>query len=133
MKVNVKTRVSGFVPGETIEFTVNYNNNSPRVDITRMKLKLQKVCFINAIAFYNFLNYINYNFQNLVFYASSPLPDKKYSTEIIKKTKCSGPFPKHGEALLKIEVPSLPPSRLDNCSLIHINYKLIFTIYVSGM
>ncbi|XP_014213106.1 arrestin domain-containing protein 2 [Copidosoma floridanum] len=111
VNIRLGSRVKGFVPGETIELVVKYDNNSTRVDLTKMKLNLEK---------------------SMTFYTSSP-KDKKLSSEIVKKTKVVGPFPKIGETILKLEVPPVPPSRLENCSLIDLCYKLNLTLSVSGL
>ncbi|KAJ8672517.1 hypothetical protein QAD02_003776 [Eretmocerus hayati] len=111
MVATVKTKASGFVPGETIEMTVHHNVLSTKVNLTRIKMKLEK---------------------EIVFQSSTPHCERKKCTETIKKTEKDGPFDRQGENSLRIEVPSLPPSRLDRCSIIHITYRLRFTLVLSG-
>ncbi|XP_058790985.1 arrestin domain-containing protein 2-like isoform X2 [Phymastichus coffea] len=112
MKINADSQVSGFVPGEIIKMLINYDNYSTRVNITKLKLKLIK---------------------NMTFHASSPIPDKMFDTEIVEKVKKNRPFGKKGESLLNIQVPSLPPSNLEYCSIIRVSYQLALCINVSGL
>ncbi|CAB0045293.1 unnamed protein product [Trichogramma brassicae] len=112
MTINVKSRVSGFVPGETIDLKVSYDNTSNRVDLKKISVKLQK---------------------SVEFFASTPFADKKICTTTIKKIKDSGAFEKKGERTIKIEVPPLPPSRLEHCHIIHVAYNLVFETKVTGM
>ncbi|OXU20350.1 hypothetical protein TSAR_008783 [Trichomalopsis sarcophagae] len=112
IKAIVKSRVSGFVPGETIQLDVSYDNSSTSVEVKRMKL---------------------YLYKELQFFASTPFPDKKFTSDVVKKVKIGGPFPKKGEKSLCIEVPPMPPSKLEHCTLINVSYKLVLIIETSGL
>lgn len=69
----------------------------------------------------------------MTFHATSPFTDKKYDSDELKKVKKNGPFGKKGETLVKIEIPPLPPSNLEHCSIIDVSYQLALSIEISGM
>lgn len=52
--------------------------------------------------------------------------------KIIMKTKHLPPFPAHGRLAAEILVPPIPPSDLQYCSIIDLEYELVVTVHVSA-
>ncbi|KAK6186164.1 hypothetical protein SNE40_008257 [Patella caerulea] len=108
--LQLKIEKSGFVPGETINFTIDCHNNST-VDIGRVSLDLLQ-------------NVTYQGYSDSLFSSGSP----KYHT----KTTPLGLF-ESGEGIeshkytsLKrsVGLPAMPPSKLEGCSIITTEYEL---------
>ncbi|KAL7295316.1 arrestin domain-containing protein 17-like [Trichogramma pretiosum] len=112
MNVHVQNEIRGYVPGQVIEMFVKFNHETVNVELTKIKMELVK---------------------ELEFISTSPRASKRIETEIISKDRKLGPFFKKDDVSLKILVPALPPSHLENCNIINIEYKIVFTICVSGL
>ncbi|XP_066602845.1 arrestin domain-containing protein 17-like isoform X2 [Prorops nasuta] len=110
MKANIAIPVSCYVPGQTAEAVVGYEMCSRRVDIHRISLCLQQVAY---------------------FYAREPSNDSRSVTTILAKTDQTSNFQKRGKVFLKFMIPAAPPSELQFCGLIAVNYFLVVHINVS--
>ncbi|XP_076175389.1 arrestin domain-containing protein 3 isoform X2 [Ptiloglossa arizonensis] len=109
--VNVGVRIpsSGYVPGQMIVTALNYALSSSSITITGISSRLN---------------------QELKFHASTGRT-KSIITETAS-TKSSGQLAASGQAISELRVPPLPPSSLDFCSIIDLNYKLQVCVHVSG-
>ncbi|XP_015436888.1 PREDICTED: arrestin domain-containing protein 3-like [Dufourea novaeangliae] len=105
----VKVPTSGYVPGQTIVTSLEYNNSTSSIRITKINAKLQR---------------------EIKFHATSKT---KTVFSNFMSTKYSGPFESKGETVLDIKVPPIPPSNLFHCKIIDLNYKLKVAIHVSGL
>ncbi|KAK9309622.1 hypothetical protein QLX08_000835 [Tetragonisca angustula] len=99
---------SGYVPGQMVNTIVDYVN-STNISITRICTKL---------------------LRKLQFHSTS-----KTLTEnsIITKTSQAGPFLINGQVMSGLLIPPIPPSYLNYCGIIDLDYELIVCIHISGM
>ncbi|XP_076628675.1 arrestin domain-containing protein 3 isoform X2 [Colletes latitarsis] len=109
LNVHFKVPSSGYVPGESLVLTINYTNLSNSVVITGITMKLE---------------------QKLKFHAISAKTKHEYSE--ISSVKYSGPFSNIGLTTLDLRIPPIPPSNLEYCRIINLNYKLKVLVHVSG-
>ncbi|GAB1868764.1 Arrestin domain-containing protein 2 [Camponotus japonicus] len=112
IKTRIKIPTTGFVPGQLIETMINLNNTSS-VNVTKICVKLERF---------------------LEFHAKTPYNSTKRDKAVIKTELSTGPFSRviH-DVVSRLQVPPLPPSQLEYCSIIDQNYTLRITIHVSGM
>ncbi|GBP90075.1 Arrestin domain-containing protein 4 [Eumeta japonica] len=112
LSVDVRAPVSGYCAGQTIPIEIDVDNKS-NVQLHLVKVYLRKV---------------------VTFRATMPQSSTKKTKHVIVETK-EGPAPanttKHWS--LKLEIPSLPPSNLVNCSIIDLDYDLKVECVVSGV
>ncbi|XP_015436887.1 PREDICTED: arrestin domain-containing protein 2-like [Dufourea novaeangliae] len=108
LNVTVKVPSSGYVPGQMILTSLEYNNSASSVRIMKISTELER---------------------EIKFHATS-----KTKTEVtnIMASTYSGPFASTGETVLEIRVPPVPPSNLFHCKIIDLNYKLKVVVHVSG-
>lgn len=111
LHARVKTPISGFIPGQTIEVTVSFYNDSSSVEVTKIKVALEKI---------------------LKFQATRPKNKIRSERSIIGKDKKHGSFGDKNEVNLFIKVPQVLPSNLVYCSLVEIQYRLKVKIVSSG-
>ncbi|XP_011700743.1 PREDICTED: arrestin domain-containing protein 2-like isoform X1 [Wasmannia auropunctata] len=112
MKARIRIPTRGFVPGQSIETTVNLDNTS-RVNVTKICAKLERT---------------------LDFHARSPYSVTKTDKALVKAEQTQRPLIQQGGiVLLQLRVPPIPPSQLENCSIIDQKYTLRVTIHVAGM
>lgn len=71
-------------------------------------------------------------FKKITFYAASPYRKTQTVNTVLKVTSDSGPFPARNRVVSNIVVPPIPPSRLQYCSIIDLEYQLIVSVHVSG-
>ncbi|XP_029048517.2 arrestin domain-containing protein 3-like [Osmia bicornis bicornis] len=109
---HVRVPITGYVPGQTIESMIDYQNLSPSVQMTKISVKLERA---------------------LTFHSSFPHHEKKRENTEIKSTRLFGPFPTNGQKIMELLVPPIPPSNLEFCSILDLEYRLVVTIHVSGM
>lgn len=109
--LQIKVPTSGYVPGQTISTLFEYTNTSNRVRITKISTKIT---------------------QKLKFYATSPHRSTRTQTIDVASTKNSGPFSTNGQSATELLVPPTPPSYLEFCGIIDLDYKLVLTVHVSG-
>ncbi|XP_043248558.1 arrestin domain-containing protein 17-like [Colletes gigas] len=109
LNVRLKVPSSGYVPGESLVATINYTNLSNSVAITGITTKLE---------------------QELKFHAISAKTKHEYSE--ISSVKYTGPFSNIGLISLDLRIPPIPPSNLEYCRIINLNYKLKVFVHVSG-
>ncbi|CAL7934306.1 unnamed protein product [Xylocopa violacea] len=111
MNLHIRVPVSGYVPGQTIFVAVQYANSSSTVKITGISTKLMR---------------------KLKFRAGAPSSKEKTEKTEVKSTRDLGPFSTNGCSMLEFSVPPIPPSRLEYCSIIELDYELAVTAHVSG-
>ncbi|XP_029175799.1 arrestin domain-containing protein 17-like [Nylanderia fulva] len=111
MKTRIRIPVTGFVPGQSIETTINLENTS-RVNVNRICVKLER---------------------SLEFHARSPYNTTKTDKAVIKTEKTAGPFGQISEIVSRLQIPPIPPSQLEYCGIIDQKYVLRITVHVSGM
>ncbi|XP_033225804.1 arrestin domain-containing protein 17-like [Belonocnema kinseyi] len=111
LHARVKTPVSGFVPGQILEVTVSFYNDSATVEVQKIKVALEKI---------------------IKFQSTRPKNVIKCERAIIGKDKKRGSFGDKNEIILFIKVPQVLPSNLVHCSLIEIQYRLKVKIITSG-
>ncbi|XP_011176341.1 arrestin domain-containing protein 17 isoform X2 [Solenopsis invicta] len=110
MKIRIRIPTTGFVPGQSIETIVNLNNIS-RVNVTKICVKLERT---------------------LDFHARLPYNTTKTDKAIVKVDQSMGPFGQQAEVASRLQIPPIPPSQLEYCSIIDQKYSLRVTIHVSG-
>ncbi|KAG5321733.1 ARRD3 protein, partial [Acromyrmex heyeri] len=110
MKLRIRIPTTGFVPGQSIETMVNLNNTSS-VNVTKICVKLER---------------------SLEFHAKSPYSSTKTDKAILKAEQRMGPFGEQADIPSRLQVPPIPPSHLEYCSIIDQKYSLRITIHVSG-
>ncbi|KOC69089.1 Arrestin domain-containing protein 3 [Habropoda laboriosa] len=110
LRVNVPS--SGYVSGQSIISTVDYLNSSHTVSVTAITTKLER---------------------SVKFYASLPSKKVKFAESEIKSTKSSSLQASRGQVSSDILVPPTPPSNLQYCSIIDLDYKLSVYVHVSGL
>nr|XP_012215918.1 PREDICTED: arrestin domain-containing protein 2-like isoform X2 [Linepithema humile] len=106
MNVRIKIPTTGFVPGQWIETTLELKN------ITNLKKISAKLM------------------QSIDLHATTA-KKRCYSTVALMEN--SEPFAKYDVIMSRLYIPPIPPSELEFCSIIHLNYILQITFYVSGM
>lgn len=111
IKAHFRIPMTGFVPGQSIETIINFDNTS-KIDVTKICVKLE---------------------QSLEFHAKSPYNTTKADKSILKATQSAGPFDQHAEVVSRLQVPPISPSQLEYCSIIDQKYSLRITLHVSGM
>ncbi|XP_015524636.1 arrestin domain-containing protein 17 [Neodiprion lecontei] len=104
---------SGFVPGQIIPVTVECENNST-VEVEQIQVSLR---------------------QKLRFEASSPYHRSKKVGSSVIKSQFNEPFANKSEepVILPLKVPALPPSNLEFCGIIDLDYVLRVTMSFSGV
>ncbi|XP_046738159.1 arrestin domain-containing protein 17-like [Diprion similis] len=104
---------SGFVPGQIIPVTVECENNST-VEVEQIQISLR---------------------QKLRFEASSPYHRTKKAGLSVIKAQFDEPFTNKSEepVMLSLKVPALPPSDLEFCGIIDLDYVLRVTVSFSGV
>nr|XP_033186624.1 arrestin domain-containing protein 2-like [Bombus vancouverensis nearcticus] len=107
MDLQITVPSSGYVPGQTINTTLNYMNYSNE-QITKVSVTL---------------------LRKLQFYATSKTLS---NIKVIKKTSDFGPFQKNGQITSEILVPPIAPSYLQHCKIINLNYELIVSVHISA-
>ncbi|XP_018053906.1 PREDICTED: arrestin domain-containing protein 17-like [Atta colombica] len=110
MKLRIRIPTTGFVPGQSIETMVNLNNTSS-VNVTKICVKLER---------------------SLEFHARSPYSMTKTDKAILKAEQRMGPFGEQADIPSRLQIPPIPPSHLEYCSIIDQKYSLRITIHVSG-
>ncbi|XP_077273696.1 arrestin domain-containing protein 17-like [Temnothorax americanus] len=110
MKIRIRIPTTGFVPGQSIETMVNLYNTSS-VNVTKICVKLER---------------------SLEFHAKSPYNTTKTDKAVVKADKSVGPFGQQADITSRLQVPPIPPSQLECCSIIDQKYSLRVTIHVSG-
>ncbi|XP_018362028.1 PREDICTED: arrestin domain-containing protein 17-like isoform X2 [Trachymyrmex cornetzi] len=110
MKLRIRIPTTGFVPGQSIETMVNLNNTSS-VNVTKICVKLER---------------------SLEFHARTPYSMTKTDKAILKAEQRMGPFGEQADIPSRLQVPPIPPSHLEYCSIIDQKYSLRITIHVSG-
>ncbi|CAD6214590.1 GSCOCG00004130001-RA-CDS [Cotesia congregata] len=103
---------TGYACGEPIHTTVHINNRSDSVEVEEIEVKLE---------------------QKLEFHARSPYKKTKTKSCVVQQSKREGPFLKKSEVLVGLQVPSVPLSKLQYCSLIDISYQVHIEVHVSGL
>ncbi|XP_076766720.1 arrestin domain-containing protein 17 [Xylocopa sonorina] len=111
MNLHIRVPATGYVPGQSIFVAVQYRNTSSSVEITGISTKLMR---------------------KLKFRAGAPSTNEKTERSEIKSTRDSGPFSTNGCSMLEFSVPPIPPSHLEYCSIIDLEYELVVTTHVSG-
>lgn len=108
--LNLRLRLpsSGYVPGQMINTTVDYVNASDGIRVTKTRAKLE---------------------QHLKFHATTKT--KTTNTEV-KMVNNSGPFFTKGQVVMELLIPPLPPSNLEFCRIIDLEYVLKVSVHVSG-
>ncbi|XP_011176387.1 arrestin domain-containing protein 17 [Solenopsis invicta] len=105
--MNVNLSKTGFVPGQWIETILNLRNTT---------IELQKICIKLQ--------------QSFKFCATAR---EKHVKETVAKVQKIGPFDKYAIIELRLLIPSVPPSELEFCNIIHLNYILRITLHNSKM
>ncbi|XP_032687156.1 arrestin domain-containing protein 17-like [Odontomachus brunneus] len=111
IKMCIKLPTTGFVPGQSIETTVNLENTS-RVNIVRICVKLER---------------------SLEFHAKTPYHLTKTDKAIVKAEQNNGPFGQLSNIVSRLQIPPIPPSQLEHCGIIDQKYTVRITVHVSGM
>ncbi|XP_008553257.1 arrestin domain-containing protein 2 [Microplitis demolitor] len=112
MIYNFRLPTTGYACGEAIQTTVNINSRSDSVEVDEIDVKLE---------------------QKVDFHARSPYGKTKSETHVIQQSKQSGPFGKKCDVVIGLQVPSVPPSKLQHCNLIDISYRIHIELNVSGL
>ncbi|XP_046738158.1 arrestin domain-containing protein 2-like [Diprion similis] len=113
MGATISIPSSGYVPGQVIPVTVEYENHS-NVEVEKIKIALNK---------------------RLKFYASTPSSNTKEDKLKTVEAQCRSPFRNKSvnQVTINLRVPSLPPSNLDYCGIIDLDYVLRVVICFEGM
>ncbi|XP_068972903.1 arrestin domain-containing protein 2-like isoform X3 [Bombus flavifrons] len=98
---------AGYVPGQIITTTVHYTS-TPNIPIRKLSTKLLRTAHFRT--------------------STNTMIHKK----VIMKTRHSPPFPAHGRLSSEILIPAIPPSNLQYCGIIDLEYELVVTVHVSG-
>lgn len=103
--------VTGYVSGQSIPIIAECDNAS-NVGVNSLKLTLNKV---------------------VTFTVNAPRVDKKKETIKIAEVTV-GPIPGHESASWKqqLDIPPMPPSHLNNCGIIDLDYELKVELDVTG-
>jgi len=111
LSVNVRLPVKGYVPGQAIPVNINVENNSGII-VDTIKLKPLKV---------------------VTYPATTPRTEKKV-VELTVSEVSKGPVNGNETTSYEqnLDVPPVPPSFLNHCGLIDLEYKLIIEACVSG-
>lgn len=107
--VRIKVPSLGYVPGQFIMTEVISDVKSSSINVTKITTKLEEV---------------------ITFYAHGSTKREEIT---IQKNQDDGPIGIHHQTNLKLYVPPIPPSNLDNCSIIQLKYRLHIHVHVSGM
>ncbi|KAK2581691.1 hypothetical protein KPH14_002178 [Odynerus spinipes] len=111
LTVTYSLPVRGYVPGQSMPIKINVENLS-NVTVDRIGLSLCKV---------------------VTFHATVPQTETKIE-EIVVTEISKGPF--EGGAVVdydqNLDIPALPPSNLNNCNIIDLEYCFKLEAYVSG-
>ncbi|XP_014210428.1 arrestin domain-containing protein 17 [Copidosoma floridanum] len=112
LSVNVRLPVRGYVPGQAIPVKVNVENQSG-VTVDTIKLKLVKI---------------------ITYSATTPRTEKKVVDLTVSEVS-KGPVNGNETTSYEqnLDVPPLPPSFLNHCGLIDLEYKLTIEACVSGL
>ncbi|KAL6437103.1 hypothetical protein ACFW04_005004 [Cataglyphis niger] len=111
IKTHIKIPTTGFVPGQSIDTMINLNNNSS-VNVSKISVKLER---------------------SLEFHAKTPYSLTKKDKSVVRTDESMGPFDRYVDLVSRLQVPPIPPSQLEYCSIIDQKYTLCITIHVSGM
>lgn len=111
INARIKIPTTGFVPGQSIDTTINLNNIST-INVRKICVKLER---------------------SLEFHAKTPYTSTKKDKEVVKADENIGPFDQQVDVVSRLQVPPIPPSQLEFCSIIDQKYTLCITIHVSGM
>ncbi|XP_076629535.1 arrestin domain-containing protein 17-like [Colletes latitarsis] len=107
--IRVRIPSTGYVPGQSIVTTLDYSNSSENIRITGFSTQL---------------------LREIKFHASTGKTKIEHSE--IATAKYMESFSNPGQAILELRVPPIPPSSLEHCNIIDLNYKLKFIARVSG-
>ncbi|XP_011879564.1 PREDICTED: arrestin domain-containing protein 2-like [Vollenhovia emeryi] len=110
MKIRFRIPTTGFVPGQSIETMVDLNNTS-RVDVTKICVKLER---------------------SLEFHAMTPYRKTKTDKSIVKVEQNMGPFGQQANITSRLQVPPISPSQLEYCNIIDQKYSVRITVHVAG-
>ncbi|XP_014615980.1 PREDICTED: arrestin domain-containing protein 2-like [Polistes canadensis] len=109
IRVRIRVPSTGYVPGQYIMTEVFSHIKSEEVYITKISVKLE---------------------EKLIFRAHGSI---KEDLIVIQKVRDEGPIKQLHQSNLILYVPSLPPSNLNNCSIIELKYRLRVNVHVNGM
>lgn len=70
--------------------------------------------------------------KSLDFHARTPYNTTKTDKAVVKVEQNMGPFGPQADITSRLQVPPIPPSQLEYCSIIDQKYSLRVTIHVSG-
>ncbi|XP_043266340.1 arrestin domain-containing protein 17-like [Colletes gigas] len=107
---NIRIRVpsTGYVPGQSIVTTLDYSNSS-KIRIIRFSTHLLREIKFHAIT------------------GKTKIECSEIATANYRECTTN-----QGQDILEFRVPPIPPSSLEHCNIIDLNYKLRFVIHVSG-
>ncbi|CAK9830311.1 Arrestin domain-containing protein 3 [Anthophora retusa] len=108
LNLRIRAPSSGYVPGQIINTIINHTLSSNAVRIASFSIILE---------------------QEIEFHATAKTKTDRSNIKISKRL---GPFSVAGQLNLELLVPPLPPSKLEYCSIIDINYRLKIQAQVSG-
>ncbi|KAL7297338.1 hypothetical protein TKK_0009730 [Trichogramma kaykai] len=113
LTVDITLPVRGYVPGQSIPVKVNVENQSG-IQVDTIKLKLEKV---------------------VTYSATTPRSDKKIVETVVAEVS-KGPIGGNAHTIVSyeqfIDVPPTPPSNLQNCGIIDLEYKLKIEACMAG-
>ncbi|XP_076389900.1 arrestin domain-containing protein 17-like isoform X2 [Megachile rotundata] len=112
LTLRIRVPLSGFTPGQSIFITVDHDNKSKETFIEKITAKL---------------------LREVTFYISLLGNRRAVDTSKIKSTLVMGRLPKCGQSILQLMVPDLPPSYLQHCKTISVEYILAITIHLSDL
>ncbi|XP_011504212.1 PREDICTED: arrestin domain-containing protein 3 [Ceratosolen solmsi marchali] len=112
LSVNISLPVRGYVPGQMIPIKVNVENQSG-VTVETLKLVLEKI---------------------VTYTATTPHSEKKVVENTVAEVS-KGPVGGNETTSYEqtVKVPSIPPSNLNNCGIIDLEYKLKIEAVVTGL
>ncbi|XP_012136535.2 arrestin domain-containing protein 17-like [Megachile rotundata] len=111
LNLEIKVPTTGYIPGQTIYTTINYENGSRSVEMTKVRAQLK---------------------QKVKYHAQFPLRKVKKMEYVVKSTKLYPPFHKKGQVVLDLLISPTPPSYMQHCNIIDVKYELELTINVTG-
>jgi hypothetical protein len=102
---------SGYVPGQMIFVTAEIVNSS-NVEISHLTFSLKK---------------------NVIYYCQSPRVKSRREVDTVIEKRVNG-VAKHDSARFeqKLLIPSVPPTNISYCRVIHITYNILIKLYTSG-
>ncbi|XP_076226623.1 arrestin domain-containing protein 2-like isoform X2 [Nomia melanderi] len=104
----IRVPSSGYVPGQMIITVVDYKNFSNGIPIAKISMKLER---------------------EIKFHTTTKTRTEHFE---VMASSYSGPFTSDGQIYLELRIPPIPPSYLQFCDIIDLNYNLKILVHFPG-